>query len=190
MLELRVTQIFQHWPKMKPKWYFIKICMLQNLAPKVTQYLASFIWKYVAMNFQKLPNLVTLDISNVKCRHGRRPLSPHWTKTIWRPIARAEWSPNRLREGANFLMKLFITAFVNRWRSVPKFYTSIGLMPSQTLFLNGPFPASFSLFSTLQELSRQYIGNIKFAVGWIRTADRCVGSVCSTNVGTPLPTAS
>ena len=38
-----------------------------------------------------------------------------------------------------------------------------------TIFLNGTFSATFSLFSSFQ-YSWQYIGNIKFADDWIRTA--------------------
>ena len=59
MLELKVTQIFQKLPKTKPKWYFLKNWHTLKQPQKLPHIWATLIRKYVAMNFQKLPNLVS-----------------------------------------------------------------------------------------------------------------------------------
>ena len=60
MLELKVTQIFQQLPKVKPRLYFLKNWHTSKYTKKLANIWATFIRKYAAMNFEKVLNLVTL----------------------------------------------------------------------------------------------------------------------------------
>ena len=61
MLKLKVAQIFPKFAKMWPDEFYQKREVFK-IPQKVTKYLGYFVWKIIAKNSLKWPNLVTLSL--------------------------------------------------------------------------------------------------------------------------------